>query len=103
VLAGTAGAGALDIGAAVLGGAGALDVGAAVLGGAVLGGTALVVVATGEPAIWPAMFIDADVAGLLCVFAVGFEQPLAAPMMMIRLATAPRNDKNLCLRMNSMW
>ena len=97
MLAGAAGAGALDVGAAVLAGAGALEVGAAVIGGA-----AFVVVAAGVPAIWPAMSVDADVAGLPCMFAAGFEQPLAAPTMMIRMAIAPRNDKNLCLRMNPM-
>jgi hypothetical protein len=85
-------------GAAGAAGAGALDAGAAVLGGA-----AFVVVATRLPAIWPATSVDADVAGLLCAFAVGFDPPLAAPtMMMIRMTTAPRNDKNLCLRMNPM-
>jgi hypothetical protein len=79
-------------------GAGSLDAGAAVLGGA-----ASVVVATGPPATWPATSVDADVAGLLFAFAVGFDPPLPAPtMMIIRMTTAPRNDKNLCLRMNPM-
>jgi hypothetical protein len=107
VLAGAAGAGALDAGAAVVAGAavaGALDVRAAVVAGAaVLGGAAFAVVATGLAAVCPATSVDADVAGLPCASAVGFDPPLAAPtMMMIRMTAAPRNDKNLCLRMNPM-